>query len=127
MIVAYPINYTHLLIIVGSSEKATLLHKNPLLNDAFECLQDKSNSWDDIGRKLNVDLNKRKALRSNPALEDDHRLEEVLYLWLEKGGNSSNWEQLIKALKEIKFNDSVFKIQQFLDKDDVIEKYCKSQ
>ena len=77
-----------------------------------------SADWNDIGRALdgvsgNDTSNKRIELRRNMALSESARLEEILYAWLEQGGYSSTWGQLMEALKE-DYLDVVNNIEELL-------------
>ena len=75
--------------------------------------------WDDIGRALdsvssNDTSDKRTGLQINSSLNNSTRLEAILNIWLQQGGASSTWDQLIKALKEHKYFDVVMNINEFL-------------
>ncbi len=95
------------------------MNKIPSRNDAYNVLRNKSANWDDIGRALDIvsdndTINERKGLRKNMALSDSARLEKILNTWLQQGGASSTWDQLIEALKELKYIDVVMNIKEFL-------------
>ncbi len=101
---------------IGSS--SSILNKVPSVNDAFKCLKKKSADWDDIGRALdsvsgNDTSNKRTGLSRNMALSDSARLEAILNKWLQQGGASSTWGQLMEALRE-DYLDVVNNIEEFL-------------
>ena len=90
-------------------------NKTPELNDVYQLLEDKSVDWDRIGKKLGVPMNDRVGLQRDQSLTNDQRLETVLNLWLQQGGDLSTWDQLMKSLVELKYNDVVGKIRQFLE------------
>ena len=90
-------------------------NKTPELNDVYQLLEDKSVHWDRIGRKLGVPVGVRAGLQKDQALTNDQRLETVLNLWLERGGDLSTWDQLMKSLEELNYNDVVRKIRTFLE------------
>ncbi len=101
---------------VGSS--TSILNKVPSLNDAFKVLRKKSADWHEIGRALDgvsgkENRNIRKGLNKDLSLDNSTRLEEILNIWLEQGGASSTWGQLMEALKEDYF-DVVNNIEEFL-------------
>ncbi len=86
-----------------------------LRSKAFEVLKGKSAQWNDIGRRLDHEsdmdtYNYRKGLRKDQSLSNDDCLEAVLYKWLEHGGDSSTWGQLIEVLKGLRLNDVVMRI-----------------
>ena len=95
---------------IVDSLPSVLLNKRPKVNDAFKRLQRKSAAWDDIGRTLGISLNYREELR-NKSVSNNYRLESILSMWLEDGGESSTWEQLTKALEELHFNDVASEIK----------------
>ena len=104
-------------VIIDSS---SILNKVPSLTDAFKCLKKRAADWDDIGRALDsvsgIDTsNERTGLYRNMALSDSARLETILDIWLQQGGASSTWGQLMEALKE-DYLDVVNKIEEFLDR-----------
>ena len=96
---------------IGSS--TNILNKIPELNEVYQLLEDKSVDWDRIGRKLGVPRNDRVGLQRDQSLTNDQRLETVLDLWLQQGGDSSTWDQLMKSLEELNYNDVVRKIRTF--------------
>ena len=72
-------------------------------------MKKKSADWDAIGRALdsvsgNDTSDKRKGLRKDSSLENSARLEAFLKIWLQQGGASSTWGQLMEALKEDYFD-----------------------
>ena len=104
-------------IIIGSSR--SILNKTPSRNDVLRVLRNRSADWYDIGIVLdsvsgNDTINKRKGLLRNVALSDSASLETILDTWLQQGGASSTWDQLIEALKELKYIDVVMNIKEFL-------------
>ena len=101
--------YIIFIIIIGFS--TNILSKIPKLNVAFKYLRYESAAWDDIGRALDVSKNDRIGLRRDMSLTNEQRLETILYKWLQQGGDSSTWDQLIKALEELGYNDVVRKIR----------------
>ena len=72
----------------------------PSLSVAINLLKDKSAMWDDIGRWLDVPLNKRKEWRRNTGLSDEARLEYVIDYWLNsKCHKPVTWAELICVLE----------------------------
>ena len=98
---------------IGSS--TNISNKTPELNDACQLLEDKSVDWDCIGKKLGVSVGIRVGLQKDQALTNGQRLETVLNKWLERGGDSSTWDQLMKSLVKLGYNDVVRKIRTFLE------------
>ena len=90
-------------------------NKTPELNDVYQLLEDKSVDWDRIGKKLGVSVGIRVGLQRDQALTNGQRLETVLNKWLERGGDSYTWDQLMKSLEELNYNDVVRKIRTFLE------------
>ncbi len=81
-------------------------------------MRKKSADWHEIGRALDgvsgkENRNIRKGLNKDLSLDNSTRLEEILNIWLEQGGASSTWGQLMEALKEDYF-DVVNNIEEFL-------------
>ncbi len=94
------------------------MNEVPSLPDAFKCLKKKSADWDAIGRALdsvsgNDTSNDRRGLHKDSSLENSARLEIILNIWLQQGGASSTWGQLMEALKE-DYLDVVNNIEEFL-------------
>ncbi len=97
--------------------------KVPVLKDAFNILRNKSANWDDIGRELEVSTNDQEGLRKNMAYSDFARLEAVLSKWLEQGGATSTWGQLMEALKVLRYKDAAEEVEKFLRTIEAIKKY----
>ena len=74
-------------------------------------LRDKSSQWNEIGRVLGVPFSKREEFRTDPTRNNDSRLEAVVNLWLQNGGDTSTWDQLIRKLQELGLNDIISKIK----------------
>ena len=66
--------------------------------------------WNEIGIVLGISYNKREEFRMDLTRNNDSRLEAVVNLWLQNGGDTSTWGQLITKLQELGLNDIVSKI-----------------
>ena len=92
------------------------INKTPKLKDVFQLLRAKSAYWYDIGRELGVSLNDcvYRITKRSISYHNVQSLETVLYKWLQRRGDSSTWDQLMIALKELGYHDVVREIQAFL-------------
>ena len=95
------------------------LNKKPSLEDIMGLLKDNSAGWDDIGRWLQVPLNKCKELRVHIGLSNEGRLEEVINHWLESEClEPVTWAKLIEVLKNNDLVNTAKKIEAHLGSTD---------
>ncbi len=80
-------------------------------------LREKSSEWSEIGAAFEVSLNERRSTRNDKSLNDNDRLEYMLYTWLETSREQSNvtWEEFIRILKDdLEYHDVVKNTKDFL-------------
>ena len=99
------------------------MNKSPEQEDVFKLLKSKSNSWDDIARELQVDINKRDDLRKEVAFSNDRKLEEVLENWIDSETSPVTWNTIIEMLEELGLRKMMKDVKKFLQKKDVVERY----
>ncbi len=66
--------------------------------------------WNEIGIVLGISYDQREEFRMDLTRNNDSRLDAVVNLWLQNGGDTSTWGQLITKLQELGLNDIVSKI-----------------
>ncbi len=106
----------HYSLLKLGSTKNIILQKIPSHEETCSLLRDKSSQWNEIGRVLGVPFSKREELSTDPTRNNDSRLEVVVNLWLQKEGDASTWDQLIRKLQELELNDSVSKINSHISR-----------
>ena len=86
------------------------IHK-PQLSEVARLLKEKSSSWSDIGEALGVPFDFRESLRNDLHYTSDFsRLEKVLNEWLTTSEQRKvTWEEFLRALKSLNYNDIVDK------------------
>ena len=96
------------------------LNKKPSLKDVMGLLKNNSAQWDDIGRWLQVPLNKREGWRAHTSgLSNEGRLEQVINHWLESECHKPvTWAEIIRVLKNNDLVDTAEKIEAHLDSTD---------
>ena len=103
------------------------MDKSPERLELFKLLKSKSNSWDEFARELRVERSFRVSLRSNTALSNDKRLEEVLQRWIDSESSPVTWKRVIHVLDELKLKRVVKDVKKYLQRPDVIEKYSEME
>ena len=94
-----------------------LLDKQPKLKDAFDLIKHRSAQWCELGRELDISLNKRTEFKTRPdLLNDDDKLEAILNRWIETNDSTATWSVLIDALEEIKLKNTAEEIERYLHK-----------
>ncbi len=66
--------------------------------------------WNEIGIVLGISYDQREEFRMDLTRNNDSRLDAVVNLWLQNGGDTSTWGQLITKLQELGLIDIVSKI-----------------
>ncbi len=113
-------------ITTSQDSVAGYTRKRPRLKEMLRLLREKSSEWSEIGAAFEVSLNERRSTRNDKSLNDNDRLEYMLYTWLETSSEQSNvtWEEFIRILKEdLEYHDVVEKIEELLLKQQGILKY----
>ena len=106
----------HYSLLKLGSTKNIILQKIPSHEETYSLLRDKSSQWNEIGRVLGVPFSKREEFRTDPTRNIDSRLEAVVNLWLQNGGDTSTWDQLIRKLQELGLNDIISKINSHISR-----------
>ncbi len=106
----------HYSLLKLGSTKNIILQKIPSHEETCSLLRDKSSQWNEIGMVLCVPFGKREEYRTDPTRSNHSRLEAVVNLWLQKGGDTSTWDQLIRKLQELELNDCVSKIKSHISR-----------
>ena len=88
--------------------------------EVYRLLKSKSHKWNKIGRGLGVDFGVRNSLKKKE-LDDEGKLEEVLYKWTESRCSEVSYDHLIEVLKELRFNDVVEMVKSFETNDDGLD------
>ena len=114
-------------ISLDMSDPGSLFQKRPKLNDAFRISRSHSVEWYNIARELDVSLNYRKQLMSNPLIKDNDKLEEVLDKWIETKSVPVTWSSLIEALEAIELRGLASEVKEFLKTPKAIQTYSQSQ
>ena len=99
---------------VGGDHKA-----KPQLKEINGLLKEKSAEWHGIGGDFGVSFSDRQSIQTNVFLypDDKRRLECVLDKWLQESDQSKvTWNEFIRVLKELKYEDIVKKTEDFLSK-----------
>ena len=103
-----------------------IAQKKPKIKDVYKLLKGHSTKWDSIGREFLVSVNDRKGLRTDKSFDNNGRLEEVLYTWLEEETSACTWEHFIKILRdELNMKAVVRETEKFLRSSEAVTEYSK--
>ena len=110
-IAIHPVIFNCSILIIIGCDRPALKHLNKYVRD------DASTKWHDLGLELlePEDEGELNQIRINHPLDNGECCKQMFELWLERYPHAT-WNQLIKALKEIKLNQLASKIDDMLIK-----------
>ena len=99
----------------SGSSAASILNEKPSTIEVFKLLKDKSAEWDELGRYLEVPLDKRDSWRSISSFSNENKLERVIDCWLETECHKPvSWAGLIGVLESIPMTATAKKVKEFV-------------